>query len=103
MLSQEQCIELDLSKDSEAVRRELYDRIRRSEFLPEAANDDEEPAGEPYSAEEAQLKILYVAGRYLAQWRRLEVPDSAPEAQRMELLRVRPAGDNPRGFMLHEC
>lgn len=104
MPSCEQCIELDLSKYSEAVRRELYDRIREHEFLgsAEEADEGDERPGEPSTAEAAELQIHFFAGRWLAQWRRPGVPESEPEARRIELLRIK-AADDPRGYMLHEC
>jgi hypothetical protein len=101
MPSRRESIELDLSQYSEAVRRELYVRIEANELLGSGVSDDD--PREPYTAAEAHLQVHYLAGRWLVQWRRLEVPESAPESLQMELLRVRAAAEDPRGYMLSEC
>jgi hypothetical protein len=42
----------------------------------------------PYTAEEAGLEVTFRHGRWLAEWRKLEVPDTAPKEERWELLCV---------------
>jgi hypothetical protein len=97
-------IPLDLDRYSEAVRRELYDCIKRAEFLPRFDIADLDRNFIPlYSAEDAQLCVFYLAGRWFARWNRLEVPAYEPEAKRVELLRVKLSDESPWGYMLHEC
>ena len=67
---------LDLNAESEVTRRLLYRIVVQDNFTDEP----------PYTAEQAGLKIVYLGGRWLATYLKLEVPSDAPESQRRELL-----------------
>ncbi len=102
MPDRQQSIPPTLDRYSEAIRRQLYDLIEASEFTPHADESTDRP--QPlYSAEDAQLSVFYLAGRWFAQWNRLEVPSFQPEAQRIEFLRVKLSDESPDGWMLHEA
>jgi hypothetical protein len=87
---------LNLTRYTEATRRELYDRVLRIQSVP----DDEEP-DPPFDHEAAGLTVFYVLGRWFATWTDLEAPAEAPEDRRQELVRIQPA-DNPDGILLFE-
>lgn len=90
---------LDLTRSTEATRRELYDRVLRIQSVPDA-DDDEEPAP-PFDPEAAGLTVFYILGRWFATWTDLEAPTEASEDRRQELVRIQPA-DNPDGILLFE-
>ncbi len=95
---------LDLSRYSEATRRELYDRLVRIQFTPEdpaTAADPEEPWTPTQTADEAGLTVVYLFGRWFAFWR--DVPEPGlPEWRLTELVRIQPAPGAPDGILLHE-
>ncbi len=87
---------LDLSRPTEATRRELYDRlVHLQSTLPE------EPPSSPFDPDAAGLTVLYVFGRWFATWLDLDAPADWPESRRREVVTVHPA-DNPDGIVLHE-
>jgi hypothetical protein len=90
-------IPLDLSRPTEATRRELYDRLVRLQSTP----DPEEPEPIPFDPDAAGLVIFHVFGRWFATWTDMEAPADAPEHQRRELVRIQPAA-TPDGFLLYE-
>lgn len=96
-----QSIALDLDRYSESTRRRLYQIVGASNFsgLPQEPGDTRLP----YTAEEAGLSVLFVHGRWLAIWTRLEVESYRPARERIEVLRIRPTTENDLGIMLHEC
>src|SRR6185503_7372873 len=57
---------LDLTRYTEATRRELYDRVLRIQSVPDA-DDTEEPAP-PFDPEAAGLTVFYILGRWFATW-----------------------------------
>jgi hypothetical protein len=92
-----QSIPLDLDRYSESTRRQLYDLLRTNHFTCREVNPrDSEPL--PYSAEEADLSVMYVYGRWLAIWTSQEA-----EGERVEIFRIKPTTENALGVMLHEC
>jgi hypothetical protein len=92
---------LDLDHFSEGTRRRLYDHLRKEHFfIP--GSDPEDAEKLPYTAEDAGLSVLFVCGRWLAIWTRLEVETFRPEAERIEVLRIKPTKENMLGVMLHE-
>jgi hypothetical protein len=92
---------LDLDRYSEDTRRRLYDHLRSMRFFVAGLDHaDKDPL--PYSAEEAGLTILWLWGRWVAVWTRLEVENYRPEADRFEVLRIKPSTENDLGIVLHE-
>jgi hypothetical protein len=87
---------LDLTRPTEATRRELYDRMVRLNSQP----DPEEP-GSPFDPDAAGLTVFRVLGRWFATWTDLDASPDLPESQRRQLVQIQPA-DTPDGFMLHE-
>jgi len=79
----------------EEMQRRLYDLVVEQEFTPKAGADPDDTWVPPYTAEEAGLKVTYHHGRWLAEWRKLEVPDTAPEEEQWELLCLRESEDEP--------
>jgi hypothetical protein len=68
-----------LTEFSEELRRRLYDQVV-ADFWKTG-----EPL--PYSPEEAGVTVLYLLGRWLVHWTKLEIQDGAAE-ERSELLRI---------------
>jgi hypothetical protein len=88
---------LDLTRYTEATRRELYDRVLRIQSVPDA--DDAEEPSPPFDPEAAGLTVFYILGRWFATWTDLEAPTEASEDRRQELVRIQPA-DTPDGIIL---
>ncbi len=82
-------VRLDLAADEAAMRPVVYALVVLDCFT--ARKSDEEP-GEiwlpPYTPEQAGLEVWKKHGRWYASWRKLEVPDSAPEDERWEVLLI---------------
>jgi hypothetical protein len=82
-------VRLDLTAAEEAMRPVVRALVVKDNFT--ARGVEEEP-GEvwlpPYTPEEAGLHVWKAHGRWFAAWRKLEVPDGAPEDERWELLHV---------------
>jgi hypothetical protein len=84
---------IDLSSATEATRRALYDVVVEVHFNPSPEeiakarkNDD---WYQKHTAEECDLALVYVLGRWFAYWRVWEDIDAdAPEDQRWEVLRI---------------
>ena len=87
---------LDLSRPTEATRRELYDRLVRIQSAPHP--DPEIPLFDP---DAAGLTVFYVFGRWFATWLDPETPPEWPESRRRELVTIGPA-ETPDGILLHE-
>jgi hypothetical protein len=92
----------DLSAESEETRRRLYDLIVEQEFTAKPGTDPDDTWVPPYTAEEAGLEVTFRHGRWLAEWRRLEVPDTSPEEEQWELLCVQESEDEPGAVYFHE-
>ena len=91
---------LDLARYSEVTRRALYDLTVQVHFSPtpkeiaKAKKNDE--WYEKYTAEECDLTVLYLAGRWFAYWRIWELEtENAPEDQHWEVLRIQYSESNP--------
>lgn len=82
----------DLTRYTEATRRELYDRLVLIQFPPST----------PYEPDAAGLLVFHAFGRWFGTWLDLEAPEDWPEARRRELVRIEPAPDAPEGIMLYE-
>jgi hypothetical protein len=88
--------EVDLSHYSEATRRWLYDQlVRLQSSLPI------EPPSSLFDPDAAGLVVFHIFGRWFAAWLDADAPADWPEAQRREVVTIRPA-DNADGFVLHE-
>jgi hypothetical protein len=96
----------DLSRYSEATRREVWDVLAAScfgataeEARAAAADDD---WVEVHSAEEAGLVVFYLLGRWLAWWRVLDEPEDAPERFRYDVVSLHEDPAQPDGLGLSE-
>jgi hypothetical protein len=79
---------VDLAQFAEGLRRRLYDQAVADHFSPHPASARERVnPWPPYSPEEARLEILFLGGRWLATWKRLEL-EGGNEEERTELLRI---------------
>jgi hypothetical protein len=85
---------LDLTLYSEATRRALYDLAVAEYFTARQEEDGEVLEPPPYTPEQAGLEVLFLYGRWLVTWWKLEEPAEAPEGERRELLLIEP---DPRG------
>ncbi|HEY0512918.1 MAG TPA: hypothetical protein VGH73_13495 [Thermoanaerobaculia bacterium] len=90
---------LDLTRYTESTRRELYERLVRIQFTPQAGDpEDAAPLQDPDAAE---LTVFYLFGRWFAYWR--ELPEPGLPAWRMtEMVRIQAAPDSPDGIILYE-
>jgi len=81
--------DFDLGSFSEALRSQLYEQVVTDHFsaAPGATTVDRADAWPPYGPIEAGLEVLYLGGRWLATWKRLEIEDGIEE-DRHELLRI---------------
>ena len=87
---------LDLTRPTEATRRELYDRlVRLQSALPI------EPPSPPFDPDASGLTVFHAFGRWFATWTDLDTPADWPESRRREVVTIHPA-DNPDGIVLHE-
>ncbi len=82
-------VRLDLAADEAAMRPVVYALVVMDCFT--ARRSDEEP-GEvwlpPYSPERAGLRVWKKHGRWYAAWQKLEVPATAREDERWEVLLI---------------
>lgn len=95
---------LDLTRYTEATRRELYERLVRIQRLPPEPSSDpgeSEPASE-YDPEASGLMVFHVFGRWFATWTDLDASEDLPEHLRRELVRIQPSPENPEGILLLE-
>jgi len=90
---------LDLTRYSETTRRRLYDSLQETHFFYPGHDPDHDTL--PYTAEDAGLSVLFVYGRWVAVWTRLEVESFRPEADRIEVLFIKPTTENALGVMLY--
>ena len=90
--------EMDFDVFHEDIRRILYGLVVRDNFTERALDPEADPPEiwvPPYTPDEAKLEIFFLLGRWFATWRKLEVPDDAPEHERQELLRLEPHRHRP--------
>jgi hypothetical protein len=97
---------IDLSRTTEATRRQIYDAIVQIHFtLAPGEILAAKRAGEWYqkhTADECGLTVLYLAGRWFAYYRIWEVEDDSPESHHWEILRVEPSLTLPYGVEFYE-
>jgi hypothetical protein len=83
------CRKLDLAAEEGEMLPVVHALVVKDNFT--ARPSDEEP-GEVwlprYTPEEAGLRVWKTYGRWFAAWRKLEVPENAPEDERWEFLLV---------------
>jgi hypothetical protein len=93
----------ELSRYSEATRRALYDIVVEIFFTPTAEElaaaeaDPDDHYVPTYSADEAELRIDYLAGRWFAIWRALEAGPEWAADQRFRMLRIEVGGGSEPG------
>jgi hypothetical protein len=93
---------LDLTHNTEATRRELYERLVRLQRASPDPPPEPEEAIPVYDPEAAELMVFHVFGRWFATWLDLDAPESVPEHLRRELVRIQPSPENPEGILLFE-
>jgi hypothetical protein len=92
---------IDLDRDTEQTRRDLYDLVVRMQFSPiEGAGPDDYP-GPSYTPDDAGLKVFRLFGRWFAAWTNLDETKS-PEHRRIELVRIEAEPSSAFGVILHE-
>ncbi len=92
---------LDLSRYTEATRREVYARVVAIQFTepdPPPAPADASPVFDP---DDSGLVVFHAFGRWFATWTDLDASPEAPEDLRRELVRIQ-AADSPEGIVLYE-
>lgn len=98
MPEQSKLIPLDLSRYTESVRRELYDRVVQHLWTP-LAPGDYVPA---YTPDACALTVMYTHGRWIVTYMDLEEPADAPADQRAVMSRVVADPDSRFGVHLSE-
>jgi hypothetical protein len=98
MPEQKKFIPLDLTRYTEGVRRELYDRVVQHLWTPDAPGD----YVPSYTPDAAHLTVTYTHGRWLLSYIDLEEPADAPLDRRSVLSRIIAAPDRPLGIQLSE-
>ena len=89
---------MDLTRYTEAIRRELYDRVVQHLWTP-LAPGDYVPS---YTPDAAQLTVLYTHGRWIVLYLDLEEDADAPPDQRAVMSRVVADPDSHFGVHLSE-
>ena len=77
---------VDLTAYSEETRQAIYQHAVEQNFTGIIVDD--EPWDLGYGPDQAELQVLYLYGRWLVTWLKLEEPVEAPERVRRELLLV---------------
>jgi hypothetical protein len=94
----------DLTRYTEATRRELYDRLVEIQFTspdPATVEHPEDVWTPTQSPDEAGLTVFHLFGRWFAFWRELPEP-GLPEWRMTELVQIVADSSSPHGVMLHE-
>jgi hypothetical protein len=92
----------NLTTYSAETQRLLQDLVVEQNFTAHRSRDPEDTWEPPYTPEQAGLKVYFEHGRWYAAWRKLEVPDSAPEAEQWEVLRLEEDSANPGHLFYQE-
>lgn len=90
---------IDLGQSDDATRRALYELVEKDNFSPPDHADAWIP---PYTAEEAELQVFHLHGRWFATWLKLEEPGDTPEARRRELLLLEEMEEHPGVLIYRE-
>lgn len=91
-------IPFDLSRLTEATRRQVYDRVADLVWTPDP-QDEHRRTDTP---DEAGLFVFHVFGRWFAVWTNHDEPEDLPEHQRVELVRVQADPASPFEVVLAE-
>ncbi len=94
----------DLTRYTEAARRDLYDRLVAIQFTapdPATVEDPEDVWTPTQTPDEAELTVFYLFGRWFAGWRELPEP-GLPDWRLTELVRIEADPTTPDGIMLYE-
>jgi hypothetical protein len=92
----------DLTVAGEATQRLLYELVMKDNFTPKPLADPGDVWIPAYTPEAAGLEVVFERGRWFAVWRKLEVPESFPEAERWEVLRLEENPDKPGTIVYQE-
>jgi hypothetical protein len=94
----------DLTRYTEATRRDLYDRLVAIQFTaPDPATvEHPDDVFTPYDPDAAGLTVFHVLGRWFATWTDLDAARELPEDRRRELVRIIASPDSPDGIVLFE-
>lgn len=92
---------IDLDRDTEQTRRDLYDLVVEMQFSPIAGAGPDDYAGPSYTPDEAGLKVFRLFGRWFATWINLD-EQALPEHRHIELLRIEMEPSSPFGVIMHE-
>jgi hypothetical protein len=92
---------LDLTRDTEQTRRDLYDLVVRMQFSPIEGAGADDYSGVSYTPDEAGLKVFRLFGRWFAAWTDLD-EKCLPENRRIELVRIEADSSSSFGVILHE-
>jgi len=98
MSDQGKSIPFDLTRYTETLRRELYERVVALVWTKEAP-DDHVPS---FTPDEAGLMIFYLYGRWFAVWADLEANGPGSVERKTELVRVQQSADTRYGIILAE-
>jgi hypothetical protein len=97
---------IDLSRLTEATRRQIYDAVVEIHFThPPGEILAAKEAGEWYQkldANECGVAVAYLFGRWFVVWRDWEVGDDAPESQQWSVLTVNARPGAPFGIDFSE-
>jgi hypothetical protein len=78
----------DLSVYSKEMERRLYDFVAEQSFGARGGPNPDDTWVPQATPEQAQLRVWFEYGRWWAAFRKLNVPESAPEEERWEVLRL---------------
>jgi len=89
---------LNLSRYTETLRREVYDRVV-SLVWTSTGPDDHVPS---FTPDQAGLMVFYLYGRWFATWSDLETVGPGTVERKTELVRVQESADTRYGIILAE-
>ncbi|HXO21453.1 MAG TPA: hypothetical protein VOA87_16185 [Thermoanaerobaculia bacterium] len=98
---------IDLTKVTEATRRQLYDAIVAIHFEPWTAEEIAEAKSKDdfcldYTAEDAGVQVVYIFGRWFTWWRDLSADDDFPDSMKWEVLSIDKDATAPYGVDFSE-
>jgi hypothetical protein len=93
---------LDLTRYTEATRRDVYARVVAIQFTEIETADDPENTYPVYDPDDSGLVVFYVFGRWFATWVDLDAEPDDPEDRWRELVRIESAPNSPEGIILYE-
>ena len=97
---------IDLSRVTEATRRQLYDIVAAVHFNPTPEEIRDARKAEEwyptYGPDECGLAVFYFAGRWFAIWRQWDAGDDVPPDQEWEIVRAQSNPSAPHGVEFQE-